>query len=69
MKKNGFNDATRACDTGVLESFQASKKKCNTKVCPPVRGDNPRAVASGLSLTKVDNHSIHLLYQISHTAR
>ena len=23
--------------------------------CPPVRGDNPRALASGLSYVKVDN--------------
>ena len=25
-------------------------------VCPPVRGDNPRALASGLSPVQVDNH-------------
>ena len=24
--------------------------------CPPVRGDNPRALASGLSYVQVDNH-------------
>ena len=31
---------------------------CNscTKGCPPVRGDNPRALASGLSYVQVDNH-------------
>ena len=27
-------------------------------VCPPVRGDNPRALASGLSYVQVDKHGI-----------
>ena len=27
-----------------------------TMDCPPVRGDNPRALASGLSIVQVDNH-------------
>ena len=26
--------------------------------CPPVRGDNPRALASGLSYVQVDKHGI-----------
>ena len=26
--------------------------------CPPVRGDNPRALASGLSCVQVDKHGI-----------
>ena len=26
--------------------------------CPPVRGDNPRALASGLSYVEVDKHGI-----------
>ena len=26
--------------------------------CPPVRGDNPRALASGLSYEQVDKHGI-----------
>ena len=29
--------------------------------CPPVRGDNPRALASGLSPAQVDNHGIIIL--------
>ena len=29
-----------------------------TKGCPPVRGDNPRALASGLSYVQVDKHGI-----------
>ena len=27
-------------------------------VCPPIHGDNPRALASGLSRIQVDNHGI-----------
>ena len=32
--------------------------------CPPVRGDNPRAVASGLSSVQVDKHRITILYHL-----
>ena len=30
--------------------------------CPPVRGDTPRALASGLSHVQVDKHGITILY-------
>ena len=32
--------------------------------CPPVRGDNPRALASGLSYVQVDKHGITNLYHL-----
>ena len=32
--------------------------------CPPVRGDNPRALASGLSYIQVDKHGITILYHL-----
>ena len=37
---------------------------CNsyTMACPPVRGDNPRALANGLSYVQVDKHGITILY-------
>ena len=35
-----------------------------TMGCPPVRGDNPRAIASGLSYVQVDKHSITILYHL-----
>ena len=35
-----------------------------TMACPPVRGDNPRALASGLSYVQVDNHGITILYHL-----
>ena len=35
-----------------------------TMGCPPVRGDNPRALASGLSYVQVDKHGITILYHV-----
>ena len=39
---------------------------CNsyTMGCLPVRGDNPRALASGLSCVQVDKHGITILYHL-----
>ena len=34
----------------------------HTMVCPPVRGDNPRALAYGLSHVQADNHGITISY-------
>ena len=41
-------------------------KLCNsyTMGCPPVRGDNPRALASGLSHVQVDERGITILYHL-----
>ena len=30
--------------------------------CPPVRGDNPRALASGLSYVQVEKHGVTIQY-------
>ena len=35
-----------------------------TMACPPVRGDNPRALTSGLSYVHVDRHDISILYHL-----
>ena len=35
-----------------------------TMGCPPVRGDNPRALASGLSFVQVGKHDITILYHL-----
>ena len=35
--------------------------------CPPVRGDNPRALASVLSYVQVDKHGITILYHLHTT--
>ena len=38
---------------------------CNSYTMgPPVRGDNPRALASGLSYVQVDKHGITILYHL-----
>ena len=41
---------------------------CNgyTMGCPPVPGDNPQALASGLSYVQVDNRGITILYHLHH---
>ena len=51
------------------ESFVASVKQVllsnsYTTGCPPVRGDNPRALESGLSYVQVDKHGITILYHL-----
>ena len=35
-----------------------------TMGCPPVRGDNPRDLASGLSSVQVDKNGITILYHL-----
>ena len=44
-------------------------KRCRTRnsytmVCLPVCGDNPRALASGLSYVQVDKHGLTILYHL-----
>ena len=57
-KGNNYNDN----DGDVI------KKKCisnsYTMRCPPVRGDNQRALASGFSYVQVDKHGITILYHL-----
>ena len=44
----------------------SSHDRCNsyTMGCPHVRGDNPRALASGLSYVQADKHGITVLYHL-----
>ena len=48
-----------------IASFESeySISRCNsyTMDCPPVRGDNPRALASRLSYVQVDKHGINMV--------
>ena len=46
-----------------LKYINLEKLICNsyTMGCSPVRGDNPRALASGLSYVQVDKHGITIL--------
>ena len=51
-------------------STKMDQKRCKnvsnsyTMGCPPVRGDNPRALVSGLSYVQVDKHGITILYHL-----
>ena len=36
-----------------------------TMGCPPVRGDNPRALAGRLSYVHVDKHGMTILYHLN----
>ena len=47
---------TLCCNDGTSNSY--------TMGCPPVRGDNPRALASGLSYVQVDKRGITILYHL-----
>ena len=45
---------------------QTLEQLCNSYImgCPPVRGDNPQALASGLSYVQVNKHGITILYHL-----
>ena len=53
-------------DTCTLFETRVMAMLCNsyTMGCPPVRGDNPRVLASELSYVKVDKHGITILYHL-----
>ena len=44
--------------------FSRLLRNSYTMGCPHVRGDNPRALASGLSNVQVDKHGITILYHL-----
>ena len=43
--------------------------KSYTMDCPPVRVDNPRALASGLSYAQVGKHGITIFYHLHQCSR
>ena len=45
-----------------IDIFMMRISDSYTMGCPPVRGDNSRALASGLSYVQVDKHGITILY-------
>ena len=51
-------------DVGGIENGGKGVSNSYTMGCPPVRGDNPRALASGLSYVQVDKHGITILYHL-----
>ena len=59
-----FADCSKYSDHRYDIGVKSQGQICNsyTMGCPPVRGDNPRALASGLSYVQVDKHGITILY-------
>ena len=62
---------TRMCPKYLLtryykrsSQYQTLISNSYTMACPPVRGDNTRALASGLSYVQVDKHGITILYHL-----
>ena len=51
-------------DVGGIENGGKGVSNSYTMGCPPVRGDNPWALASGLSYVQVDKHGITILYHL-----
>ena len=50
-----------------MPSFPLVKlRNSYTMICPPVHGDNLRALASGLSHVQVDNHDVTILYHFAY---
>ena len=47
-----------------MEGHQLDLSNSYTMACLPVRGDNPRALASGLSYAQADKHGITILYHL-----
>ena len=47
----------------VRRQYKCSRSNSYTMACPPVRGDNPRYLASRLYNEQVDSHSINILLQ------
>ena len=50
------------CRTCII--LQKGISSSNTMACPPVCGDNPHALASGLSYVQVNIHGITILYHL-----
>ena len=56
-----FSPASRCERCPFLDEVLYGIHNSYTMGCPPVRGDNPRALASGLSYVQVDKHGITIL--------
>ena len=61
QKKHRLGTVSKIILEGLSNSY--------TMGCQPVRGDNPRALASGLSYVQVDKHGITILYHLHQCRR
>ena len=58
---------TQRSDAGEAHISSDTWHQCSNSYtigCPPVRGDNPRALASGLSYVQADKHGITIKYHL-----
>ena len=44
--------------------YSSTLSNSYTMGCPPVRGDNPQVLASGLSYVQVEKHGTTILYHL-----
>ena len=61
---SGGPDPLPPLDPLMTTYLQIGLSNSYTMGCPPVRVDNPRALASGLSYIQVDKHGITILYHL-----
>ena len=59
----GEGGSTAALEISIYTDIHGSSNSYTTG-CPPVRGDNPRALASGLSYVQVDKHGKTISYHL-----
>ena len=59
-----FIIASKSASDSESDSKRSKLSNSYTMGCPPVRGDNPSALASGLSYVQVDKHGITNLYHL-----
>ena len=64
--KTKFGEINNSDSNFLPSGYGNESWLCNsyTMGCPPVRGDNPRALASGLSYVQADKHGITILYHL-----
>ena len=55
---------SKCLQLGTMLEMVVRLSNSYTMGCPPVRGDNPRALASGLSYVQVDKRGISILYHL-----
>ena len=61
VSSEGSDESVHLLEPALLDNATSNSY---TMGFPPVRGDNPRDLASGLSYVQVDNHGITIYYHL-----
>ena len=64
MLRNMYISRGGTCLSAIQETAGSGLSNSYAMGRLPVRGDNPRALASGLSYVQVDKHGITILYHL-----